>query len=164
MRVCLNRWLHLMLISTLWLSPIANASPGLRAVCDDLKGSETRYGSSLWELDDGTIETSPTEYPGAQLIFHLEPDQPRTLMVMWRQSPAAFDIADDRSQPYNANIVLNTASQLTAIHHHVQAVWMYSIFPKLRIAYISFHSHFPLGYDSRSTSIYAICHITDEAL
>ena len=162
MCVSLNRWACLMLTIILWVAATVEARPLLMAVCNDPTGSEMRYGSSLWELDGEAVETSSTEYAETQLVFLIKPEQPKTLVVKWRQPPTVSDRAEGRVEHYHANLILHTASQLTAIHQHGQAVWMYSLFPKLAIAYISSHSHFPLGYDSRSTSTYAICQITGE--
>ena len=162
MHVYRNRCWCLVLIAVLWLGAAAEATPRLRAVCDDPRGFAIRYGSGLWELDDGTIETSPTTYPGAQPVLLIERDQPRTRLVIWQQLLGELDVVDERSQRYDTKIVLDTVSQITAIHHHAQAVWMYSLFPTLGIAYISSHSHFPLGYESRSTTTYVVCHSTAE--
>jgi hypothetical protein len=109
----------------------------------------------LWELK---INTATAEYPGAHPSFLLAEDRPQTLQVTWGNPSSVQEAEHAQARTFDASILSATEDRITAVYQSGEAVWMYSLFPKLGIGYFSTHNHIPFGYTSRSVSTYALCH------
>jgi hypothetical protein len=147
----------LLLLAVLYRAPVA-AKPLLTVTCEDPKGSEVSYGRGLLGLWELTINTATAEYPGAHPSFLLEEDQPQKLQVSWGSPPTTQETGHTQARTFDASILSATEDRITAVYQSGEAVWMYSLFPKLGIGYFSTHNPIPFGYTSRSVSTYALCH------
>jgi hypothetical protein len=116
------------------------------------------YGQGLLGLWELKMNTATVEYPGAHPIFLLEEGQPQKLQVTWGNPPSAQEAGHAPVRTFDASILYATEDRLTAVYQSGEAIWMYSLFPKLGIGYFSTHNHIPFGYTSRSVSTYALCH------
>jgi hypothetical protein len=132
------------------------APPLLTMTCADPQGTETSYGPGLLEIRDLTVDTRPMTLSGTHLTFVLEADQPQRLRVTWEPPPAARETATT----LDAMVIATTDDQITAVPQRAEGVWMYSVFPKLGIGYVSAHNHVPFGSTSRSLALYARCYMT----
>jgi hypothetical protein len=132
----------------------------LQATCESPEGSDIHYGTGFWHLEEFEVQTSPAAYAGEPPIFIVDRAQPGIMRVMWGMAYDEEEPPGQRYVTFRADIVLDTPSQITAMHYHDQAIWMYSLYPKLGIAYISAHSHFPPGEASQSTAMVAACVFT----
>ena len=143
-------------------SPGAMAQPKLilQATCEQPEGSDIHYGKGFWYLEEFEVQTTTAVYTGDPPIFIVDRAQPGIMRVMWGIPYDGEEPPDERYMIFRADIVLDTPSQITAMHYHAQAVWMYSLYPKLGMAYISAHSHFPLGESSQNTAMVAACSFT----
>lgn len=154
-----NRYLlrvgTLMLVVVLWGR--VDAAPRLTVTCDDPQGTTTLYESGLLELGEQRWETLPTVYPGAHPTFVLDEATPHILHVTWGTSPDETVAAPSPPPAVEATLLLEARGQMTAVYAGAQTVWIYSLFPKLSIGVFAAHSHFLMGYTSRSTSTYAPC-------
>lgn len=162
MRVgCVVVWTCMLVIATS-LGAVAQPKLILQATCEQPEGTDIHYGKGFWYLEEFEVQTGPTVYAGEPPIFIVDRAQPGIMRVMWG---IAYDEEEEdppvqRYMTFRADIVLDTPSQITAMHYHTQAIWMYSLYPKLGMAYISAHSHFPLGESSQSTAMVTACIFT----
>ena len=93
----------------------------------------------------------------------LEADQPQRLRVTWDQPSAALATEREPAMTFDATVITTTDDQITAVQQRAEGVWMYSVFPKLGMGYVSAHNHVPFGSTSRSLMLYAVCHVTKRA-
>ena len=149
-------WLLLAVVCT----ATVEAKPLLTATCADPQGSEMSYGSGLLGLQDLRVETWMMEYSGARPVFLIDAAQPHQMRITWGYPPSVSELGGDEVQTYEATILLTTERQITAVRQLAATVWIYSLFPKLGVVYISVHRHFPLGDVSSSLSLYALCQFT----
>jgi hypothetical protein len=154
--------MYLWLLLAVMCIATVDAKPLLMATCTDPQGSEMSYGSGLLELQDLRVETWKAEYPGAHPAFLIDDAQPDKMRITWGSPPSMAELGDDRDQTYEATILLATARQITAVRHLAATVWIYSLFPKLGVAYFSVHRDLPLGDVSSSLSLYSLCQFTGE--
>ncbi len=150
------------LVVAMSLQAVAQPKLILQASCEQPEGTDIHYGKGFWYLEEFEVQTSPAVYAGEPPIFIVDRAQPSIMRVMWG---IAYDEKEEdppvqRYMIFRADIVLDTPNQITAMHYHAQAIWMYSLYPKLGIAYISAHNHFPLGESSQSTALVAACIFT----
>jgi hypothetical protein len=131
--------------------------------CHDPQGTEMSYGPGLLELRDRTVDTRPLTTPGTHLTVVIEADQPQLMRVTWDPQPAAPWTEREPTTTYEATVIATTEHQITAVHLRGAGVWMYSVFPKLGIGYVSSHNHIPFGSTSRSLALYALCYMTRPA-
>src|SRR5262249_16039894 len=89
--------------------------------------------------------------------FVLDDATPHILYGTWGAAPDESMAAPSPPSSVAATILLEARGQITAVFSGAQTVWIYSLFPKLGLEGFTSHSHFPLGYTSRSTSTYALC-------
>jgi hypothetical protein len=101
--------------------------------------------------------------PGTHLTVVIEADQPQRMRVTWDPPPAAPGEACESATTFDATVIATTDNQITAVQPRAEGVWMYSVFPKLGIGYVSSHNHIPFGSTSRSLALYALCHMTKPA-
>lgn len=143
------------------LGTVAQPKLILQATCEQPEGTDIHYGKGFWHLEEFEVQTGPVVYSGEPPIFVVDRAQSGIMRVMWG---IAYEEEEDppvqRYVTFRADIVLDTPSQITAMHYHDQAIWMYSLYPKLGMAYISAHSHFPLGESSQSTAMVTSCIFT----
>jgi hypothetical protein len=150
----------LLLLLTVLCGASVEAKSLLRITCDDPKGTEMSYGRGLLGLWELKMSTATAEYPGAQPLFLLDEDQPQQLQVTWGSPPSVQETGQTQARTFDASVLSATEDRITAVHQSAEAVWMYSLFPKLGIGYFSTHNHIPFGYTSRSVSTYALCQFT----
>jgi hypothetical protein len=151
----LLRGCALLLIVVLWGR--VDAAPRLTVTCDDPQGTTTLYESGLLELGEQRWETVPTVYANAHPTFVLDEATPQRLHVTWGASPNETTVPPSPPPSAEAMMLLEARGQITAVFSGAQTVWIFSLFPKLGIGYFTAHSHFPMGYSSRSTSTHAPC-------
>jgi len=116
------------------------------------------YGPGLLELRGRTVDTRPIASPGTHLTPVIEADQPQRMRVTW-DPPAAPGAERGAATTLDATVIATTDDQITAVQLRAEGVWMYSMFPKLGIGYVSSHNHIPFGSTSRSLALYALCHM-----
>ncbi len=133
------------------------APPLLTMTCVDPQGTETSYGPGLLEIRDLTVDTRPITLSGTQLTFVLAADQPQRLRVTWDPPPVVPADPREPATTFDATVIAATDDQITAVQQRAQGVWMYSVFPKLGMGYVSAHNHVPFGSTSRSLALYARC-------
>jgi hypothetical protein len=131
-------------------------------ICHDPQGTEMSFGPGLLELRDRTVDTRPMAAPGTQLTMVIEADQPQVMRVTWDPPPTP-GMERESATTYDATVIAMTDHQITAVQLRAQGVWMYSVFPKLGIGYVSSHNHIPFGATSRSLALAALCHMTRDA-
>lgn len=139
------------------------APPLLTMTCQDPQGTEMSYGPGLLELRDRTVDTRPMALPGTHLTVVIEADQPQQMRVTLDPPPVAPGVEREPATTFDATIIATTDDQITAVQLRAEGVWMYSMFPKLGIGYVSSHNHIPFGSTGRSLALYALCHITTPA-
>jgi len=144
-----------LLLVVLWRR--VDAAPRLTVTCDDPQGTTTLYESGLLELGEQRWETLPTIYTGAHPTFVLDDATPHVLHVTWATPPDEVMVAPSSPASVETTILLEARGQITAVYSGAQTVWIYSLFPRLGIGSFASHSHFPMGYTSRSTSTHAPC-------
>jgi hypothetical protein len=139
------------------------APPLLTMTCHDPQGTEMSYGPGLLEIRDRTVDTRPMVSPGTHLTVVIEADQPQRMRVTWEPPPAEPGAEREPATTFDATVIATTDDQITAVQLRAGGVWMYSMFPKLGIGYVSSHNHIPFGSTSRSLALYALCQMTKPA-
>lgn len=146
-----------LLLMSLTTSPAHGTAPPLLTVtCAAPQGVDMSYGSGLLGLRTDRVETASVAYPDLHLIFVLEEDTSRRLLLTVSAQNARQGPPESSTE---AAILYNTDDQITAVAPRGQSVAMYSLFPKLGIGYFVTHDHIPLGYTSRSVTTYARCQV-----
>jgi hypothetical protein len=133
------------------------AKPLLIVTCDAPQGADMSYGGGLFGLRERKVETSSVRYPDLHPTFLIDEDKPQRLLVTFGD-PTASQAPPEPDHPFEASIIYATDDPITAVAPRGEAVWMYSLFPKLGIGYFVTHNHIPFGSTSRSVSTYALCH------
>jgi hypothetical protein len=156
----LSLTLSLVLLIVVGYRAVLAAPRLLTMTCVAPQGTELSYGRGLLGIEDLIVDTRPTASPGTQLTFVIEAEQPQWMRVTWAPPPA-----EERgpATTFDATVIATTDDQITAVQPHGEGVWMYSIFPRLGMSYVSAHNHIPFGTTSRSLALYALCHSTREA-
>ena len=103
----------------------------------------------------------PTRHSGYH-TFVLEADQPQRLRVTWDQPSAALATEREPATTFDTTVITTTDDQITAVQQRTEGVWMSSVFPKLGMGYVSAHNHMPFVPTSRSLTLYALCHVTQQ--
>jgi hypothetical protein len=132
------------------------ATPLLTVTCEAPQGVDMSYGSGLLGLQEDRVETASVAYPDLHPTFVVEDDKPQRLLVTFR-AQSARQGSPEPEPAIEAAILYNTDDQITAVAPRGEAVWMYSLFPKLGMGYFVTHNHIPFGYTSRSVATYAQC-------
>ena len=153
----------LLLLLAVAFQATVTAKPLLTVACDEPQGTDISYGSGLLGLQEHKVDTSAVVYPGLHPTFLIDEDTPQRLLVTFGNDAANAAPPSDHTAPLAAAIVYATDDQITAVAPRGEAVWMYSLFPKLGIGYFATHNHIPFGYTSRSVSTYALCHFVRHA-
>jgi hypothetical protein len=153
----------LLLLLAVAFPATVTATPLLTVTCDEPQGADISYGSGLLGLREPTVDTAAVGYPGLHPTFLIDDDTPQHLRVTFRDDPPNHAPSADHPPPFAAAIVYATDDQITAVAPRGEAVWMYSLFPKLGIGYFATHNHIPFGSTSRSVSTYALCHFVRHA-
>lgn len=139
------------------------APPLLTMTCADPQGTATSYDPGLLGLRDLTVDIRPMASHGTHFTFVLEADQPQRLRVTWDPPSVAPATEREPATTFDATVIATTDNQITAVQQRAEGVWMYSVFPKLGMGYVSAHNHVPFGSTSRSLTLYALCHVTQRA-
>src|SRR5712664_3730456 len=111
-------------------APVA-AKPLLTVTCDAPQGVDMSYGSGLFGLREGHVETSSVGYPDVHPAFLIDEDTPQRLLVTFGVQPARPE-PPAPAQPFEASIIYTTDDQITAVAPRGEAVWMYSLVPHIR--------------------------------
>jgi hypothetical protein len=134
----------------------AAATALLTVTCEAPQGVDMSYGGGLLGLQQDRVATASVAYPDLQPTFVVEDDKPQRLLVTFR-AQSARQGPPEPEPALEAAILYSTDDQITAVAPRGEAVWMYSLFPKLGMGYFVTHNHIPFGYTSRSVATYARC-------
>jgi hypothetical protein len=134
----------------------AAATSLLTVTCEAPQGVDMSYGGGLLGLQQDRVATASVAYPDLQPTFVVEDDKPQRLLVTFR-AQSARQGPPEPEPALEAAILYSTDDQITAVAPRGEAVWMYSLFPKLGMGYFVTHNHIPFGSTSRSVATYARC-------
>src|SRR5262245_53041869 len=117
----------------------AAATALLTVTCEAPQGVDMNYGSGLLGLQEDRVETASVAYPDLHPTFVVEDDKPQRLLVTFRAQSARQE-PPEPEPALEAAILYNTDDQITAVAAQGEAVWMYSLFPKLGMGYFVTHN------------------------
>ena len=142
---------RLLLISILFIALAAPAAskPILIAVCEEPEGPRIDYGGMNGQ--EWSLEISTDKYTGVHPVFIINDETPNNIIVYWGNTKKYDNqLSEDfkkffkdlmSTKAWDAQIIHVTDSQISAIRLYDTGLMLYSLFPKRKMGYFTYHDN-----------------------
>ncbi len=145
----MKRFICFLTFGTLLIS--ANVFASILTVgCDNFNGPALYY-------KDGKLEVQNDGYKNTTWTFIIDSDHPSEVTYMYK-GPYAGNASR------KAKILLNSEDQITFVDKYPEAVFLYSIYPENKIAYLTVHKTGTLGEAASANTSFSKCSFTKDIL